>query len=217
MNKYFIKSAAAFALICGAPLLQAQVLGGGAARWTGRLAGRFARRRHGQRRWHGQRGRFARRQPRSWRRLAPSRDGCGRSHARNHRPRARSRRGHSRQRAGRRFVRGVVDQRGCVGCREWRRRFRDERGGQWHRGFDEWRGKCRGHREPGGLGRERCGQRQCRRRSHRQSRFGEGCRSDSRIAERPGHAGNPGSASRRDQTLGTQCAGQCQWQRFADR
>ena len=30
MNKYFIKSAAAFALICGAPLIQAQVLGGGA-------------------------------------------------------------------------------------------------------------------------------------------------------------------------------------------
>ena len=36
MNKYFIKSAAAFALICGAPLLQAQVLGGGA---TGGLGG----------------------------------------------------------------------------------------------------------------------------------------------------------------------------------
>jgi hypothetical protein len=102
MNKNFLKSLAAFALICGAPLVQAQVLGGGATGGlggnlggtlgTGMGSGMGTLGGNGQGSLAGTLGR----QPRSRRHPAPSHQRRRRPHTWNRRTAARSCRGHAR-------------------------------------------------------------------------------------------------------------------------
>ena len=145
--KHLIKPVAAFALICGAPLLQAQVLGGGATGGLGgtlggSLGGTLGDGRNRSVAWATAARRHARRHPRTRRHVASHRSGRARSHSRHHRPRARPRRDDARSARDT----GRLDSREHAGHGERRRQWRRERRDEWNRGQRQRRGQCRGFR-----------------------------------------------------------------------